>query len=172
MRHLERHRTERSAGCAPRCSARTTASCRPPASWSASPRPARAAATSSSPASPAWWPGAMSMAAGEYVSVSSQAEPSRPTSRARRQELATRRGRPSTTSCGNLRAARPRARAGADRSPTADGATTRSARTRATSSASDRGLPRVHAGGAGLRGCVLGRRGRARPDIGSCRSAR
>ena len=59
-------------GCAPRCSAPTTGSCRPPASCSASPPRARPARRSSRPGSPGSSAGALSMAAGEYVSVSSQ----------------------------------------------------------------------------------------------------
>ena len=63
-----------SAGFARRCSARTTASSRHRVWCSVSQPRMRRTATSWSRGSPAWWPGAMSMAAGEYVSVHSQAD--------------------------------------------------------------------------------------------------
>ena len=60
------------AGCGPPCSARTTASSRSPGSSSASrPRTSRDR-RSSPPGSPGLVAGAMSMAVGEYISVSSQ----------------------------------------------------------------------------------------------------
>ena len=78
-------------GCAPRCSAPTTASCRPRASCSAWPPRARRRARSSPPASPGLVAGALSMAAGEYVSVSSQRDAEQADLRLEERELAATR---------------------------------------------------------------------------------
>ena len=67
-------------GCAPPCSAPTTASCRPRASCSAWPRPARRAARSSPPGSPGWSPGRCRWPPGSTCRSARSATPSRPTS--------------------------------------------------------------------------------------------
>ncbi len=106
--------------------------------------------------------GAMSMAAGEYVSVSSQADTEqadleRETRRTRGRAERSARSSPRSTS-----RAGPRAGAGADRWPTSSWRTTRSAPMRATSSASPKSRRAADPGRARLGRDLRGRRARCR----------
>ena len=77
------------AGCAPPCSARTTASSRRRASCSASPRPSASRRRSLTAGVAGLVAGALSMAAGEYVSVSSQRDTEQADLRREEHELAS-----------------------------------------------------------------------------------
>ena len=149
-------------GCAPRCSAPTTASCRRRASCSASPASGASGAAILTAGIAGLVAGALSMAAGEYVSVSSQRDAEQADLRLEARELrrdprgrAARAGR-------DLRAARPAAGAGAARWPSPVARATRWRPTPGTSSGLDERAAGAPAPGRlDVGAVVLGGRGAA-----------
>ena len=141
-------------GCGPRCSAPTTASCRPPHSWSASRPPAARRTDVLIAGIAAIVAGALSMAVGEYVSVSSQRDAEEADLAIEAEALRRAPARRAPRARAHLRGTRRRARARAPRRRNSSWRRTSSARTRATSSASPTSPPRARAGRVDLGGGV------------------
>ena len=156
-------------GCAPRCSAPTTASSRPRAWSSAWRRPAPRVRRSSPPGSPGWWPGRCRWPPASTCRSARSATPSRPTSAWR----SASSPRPSTASCASSPASTSSVGCARARRPGGPGAVARrrAGGARPRRAGPCRGAARAAAPGrVGFGAVLLGRRGapaaRRRGDAG------